>query len=287
MTYCTGKRTSTRLRSEAMCTFSRWCSSEVPWYQGMFSERETTLSPWSAEIGMNVRSGTFSLDAKAVNSSRISLEALLGVVDQVHLVDRQHQVRDPQQRGEEGVPARLLQHALARVDQDDRQVGGGGAGHHVAGVLDVPGGVGDDELAPRRREVAVGDVDRDALLPLGPQAVGEQRQVGVFGAAVARGALDRLELVLEDRLGVEQQPPDQGGLAVVDASRRGETQDVHRFRSSLPACGPPWRPREARSSALVAPRSVIRVAAISSMISSTVAAPDCTAPVQVMSPTVR
>ena len=42
-----------------------------------------------------------------------------------------------------------------------------------------------------------------------------------------------------------------------------------------------------RSSARVAPRSVMRVAATSAMTSSTVAAADSTAPVQVASPTVR
>ena len=67
----------------------------------------------------------------------------------------------------------------------ERQVGGRRAGDHVARVLDVPGGVGDDELALGRGEVAVGDVDGDALLALGPQAVGEQRQVGVLVAALA------------------------------------------------------------------------------------------------------
>ena len=39
---------------------------------------------------------------------------------------------------------------------------------HVARVLDVPGGVRDDELPARGREVPVGDVDGDALLTLGP-----------------------------------------------------------------------------------------------------------------------
>ena len=63
------------------------------------------------------------------------------------------------------------------VDQDHGGVGGAGAGHHVAGVLLVARRVGDDELALRGREVAVGDVDRDALLALGLEAVGEQRQV--------------------------------------------------------------------------------------------------------------
>jgi len=39
----------------------------------------------------------------------------------------------------------------------------------------VAGRVGDDVLAAAGREVAVGDVDGDALLALGLQAVGEQR----------------------------------------------------------------------------------------------------------------
>src|SRR6202035_5306037 len=113
------------------------------------------------------------------------------------------------------------------VYQHDREVGGGGAGHHVPRVLDVAGGVGDDELPPRCREVPVGDVDRDALLALGPQAVGEQGEVGALLAAVPRGALHRGELVLEDGLGVEQQPPNQGRLAVVDRAGGGESQDIH------------------------------------------------------------
>ena len=45
------------------------------------------------------------------------------------------------------MPARLRQHALARIDQDDGQIGGGGAGHHVARVLLMAGRVGDDEFA--------------------------------------------------------------------------------------------------------------------------------------------
>ena len=44
---------------------------------------------------------------------------------------------------------------------------------------------------------------------------------------------------------------------------------------------------EIRSSARVSPRSVIRVAAISATTDSSVAAVDATAPVQLMSPTVR
>ena len=155
------------------------------------------------------------------------LEALLVVVDEVHLVDAQHEVRHLQQRRDHRVPARLLEHALAGVDEHEREVGGRRAGDHVARVLHVAGGVGDDELAPRRGEVAVRDVDGDALLALGPQAVGEQREVRVVEAAVAARALDRLELVLEDLLRLEQQPADQRALAVVDRARGGEPQQLH------------------------------------------------------------
>jgi hypothetical protein len=90
----------------------------------------------------------------------------------------------------------------------------------------VARGVGHDERPHRRGEVAVGDVDRDALLALGPQAVGEQREVGVVVAAVGAGALDGLQLVLEDRLAVVEQPADEGRLAVVDGAGRGEAQEV-------------------------------------------------------------
>jgi hypothetical protein len=46
-------------------------------------------------------------------------------------------VRHPQQRGEERVAARLLDDALAGVDEHERDVGGRGAGDHVARVLEV------------------------------------------------------------------------------------------------------------------------------------------------------
>ncbi len=75
-------------------------------------------------------------------------EAGLGVADQVELVDRQRHMADPEQRDEIGVPAGLGKHSLARVDEQHRAVGVRGAGDHVAGVLLVPGRVGDDELPP-------------------------------------------------------------------------------------------------------------------------------------------
>jgi len=94
--------------------------------------------------------------------------------------------------------------ALARVNQDNRGVCGRGAGDHVARVLLVARRVGNDELASPGLEVAVGNVDRDSLLPLGPQSVGEEREVDVAVAAPRRGLDHVLELIIEDRLRVVQ-----------------------------------------------------------------------------------
>ena len=122
------------------------------------------------------------------------------------------------------MPTRLLEQPVAGVDQHDRQLCGRGAGDHVAGVLDVARGVGDDEFPLGRGEVAVRDVDGDALFALGAQAVGHQGQVGVVVPAFLGGALDRGQLVLHDGLGVVQQAADQGGLAVVDGSGGRQSQ---------------------------------------------------------------
>jgi hypothetical protein len=153
------------------------------------------------------------------------VERLLGVPREVHLVHAHDDVADPEQLGDRDVAARLLGHPAARVDEDQREVGGRRAGDHVARVLRVAGRVGDDEPAPRGRERAVGDVDRDPLLALGAQPVGEQREVERRAAAGGH-LLDVLELVREHGLGVVEQPPDQGRLAVVDRAGGGEAQQV-------------------------------------------------------------
>ena len=154
------------------------------------------------------------------------LEAVLAVVDEVHLVNGEHDVPDAEQMGEEAMPAGLGQHALARVDEDDGELGGRGAGDHVARVLLVAGGIGDDELALLGAEEAVGDVDGDALLALGGQAIDQQREVDRFalGADALGVGLQRLQVVLEDHVRVIEHPPDQGGLAVIDRPAGDEAQ---------------------------------------------------------------
>ncbi len=173
---------------------------------------------------------------------------------------------DAQQRGDIGVAPGLGQHALARVDQDDGEIGVGGAGRHVAGILFMARRVGDDEFALVGGEEAVGDIDGDALLPLGLQPVHQQREVDILaGGAEFPGILfQRGQRVLEQQLGVVEQPPDQGGFAVIDAAAgekaqqrflflRGEKLSVQSrsgafIRSSPPSSSSPSRPfRRCRS----------------------------------------
>jgi hypothetical protein len=122
--------------------------------------------------------------------------------------------------------ARLGQQAFAGVHQDHREVGVRRAGRHVAGVLLVAGRVGDHEGALAGREVAVGDIDRDALLAFGVESVEQQRKIELLaGRAVpARISLQRVELVGEDEPGIVQQPSDQGRLAVVDRAAGQQAQ---------------------------------------------------------------
>jgi hypothetical protein len=92
----------------------------------------------------------------------------------------------------------------------------------------VPRRIGDDELALRAREIAVGDVDGDALLALGREPVDEQREINrlaLRAVALAVG-LESGELVVEDLTGFVEEPPDQRLLAVIDAAAGQEAQQV-------------------------------------------------------------
>ena len=155
-----------------------------------------------------------------------AVEHVLRVADHVELVDGQHDLADAEERDQIAVPSRLRQHALAGIDQDHGDVGGRGAGDHVARVLLVARRIGDDEIALVGGEEAVGDVDGDALLALGVQAVEEQREVEIAAlrAELPGVGFERRELVLVEHLRFVQQAADQRALAVVDAAAGDEAQ---------------------------------------------------------------
>ena len=73
--------------------------------------------------------------------------------------------------------ARLGKHSLARIDQDNGQIGGGSARDHIARVLLVARCVGNDEFALGRGEITIGHINGNTLFTLRLQTVGEQRQI--------------------------------------------------------------------------------------------------------------
>ena len=76
-----------------------------------FSRRSTTLSPSSALMGMNFTSNVQPRQ-EILDFIPDFGEPLLAPVHQIHFVDGDDDVRDAEQRGEIGVPARLLDDAL-------------------------------------------------------------------------------------------------------------------------------------------------------------------------------
>ena len=78
--------------------------------------------------------------------------------------------------------------------------------------------IGDDKTPPRRSEVAVCHVDGDALFPLGLKPVKQERGIELIsdGAVFFGIPLQSTFLVFKDQRCVEQKPPDQRRLAVVD-----------------------------------------------------------------------
>ncbi len=77
-----------------------------------------------------------------------------------------------------------------------------------------------------RFKIAVGDVDGNALLALGAQAVGEQRKIHRARRAIDAALFYGGELILEDGFGIVQQAADERRFAVVHAARRGEAQQI-------------------------------------------------------------
>jgi hypothetical protein len=138
--------------------------------------------------------------------------------DEVHLVHCQDHLADAQQRGDRRVSPRLHQQALARIDQQHRDVRARCAGHHVACVLLVSWGVGEDEAATRCLEEAICDVDGDALIALGRQTIDQQCIVdaALHSAEAFAVPIQRRHHIIGDGAAFEQQPADQRGLAIID-----------------------------------------------------------------------
>ena len=218
LTHCTGSRNGFAARSSSTSTVSRYssrCGPRIPGRAGA-AARNIVAEARRERDRLDVPEAELGREARELAGD--PLEHRPVEIDQIDLVHRQHDMADAEQAHDDGVAAGLRQQSLARIDQQHGQLGIGGAGRHVAGVLLVAGRVGDDEGAPRRGEIAVGDVDGDALLALGFQAVEQQREIdiGADGAVLLGIAGERGQMIVEDQVLLVEQPADQRRFAVVD-----------------------------------------------------------------------
>src|SRR3546814_14108331 len=95
----------------------------------------------------------------------------------------------------------------------------------------MPGGIVEEERALFGVVEALGDVDGDALLALGREAVDQKGEVDVvtLRPVAAAVGLERGDLVVQQQVGVVQPPPAQGALAVGDAAAADETKQAPGF----------------------------------------------------------
>ncbi len=217
---------------------------------GSASPRDATMSPVSADSGMACTSTKPRCAASAVNSAWIASKRARSQLTRSILFTASTSARNAGPAREERVAPRLRLQAVHGVHQQDGDIRGAGGSDHVARVLLVARRIADDELARGRGEVAVRDVDRDALLALGQQAVGDQREVDRHLAGAARSGFERGHLVGQQALAVPEQAADQRALAVVDAAGGGEAQrrgvaeaESRGIRSIPAACAIPSRRR--------------------------------------------
>jgi len=83
-------------------------------------------------------------------------------------------VGDAHQLQNRRVPPGLLLQPMARVDQHHGGIGVTRAARHVSRVLIVPGAVDENEPALAGVQIALSDIDRDALLALGGEPIEKQ-----------------------------------------------------------------------------------------------------------------
>ena len=203
----------------------------------------TTLSPWSADIGMATMLQSGNRAANFAKSSAMSRNRRSSKFDQIHLVHGEDELANAEQRTQKAMPPRLLQEPLPGIDQEDREIRGRRPSHHVARIVLVTGRVGDDEPPPRRAEITIGDVDGDALFAFGFKAVHQQCRIKVARHSAMRPGIARQrgELIVENQRRIEQEPADQRRLAVVDRTAGEHAELVARRPRTGMAARPPRR----------------------------------------------
>ena len=152
-------------------------------------------------------------------------EAPLIEIHLVHLVDGDDDLIHAQEVKEIGVFAGLLAHALGGVDHHHGGVAAGGAGDHVLEEFVMSRGVDQDVIAAIGAINDMTRIDGEGLVPLRRQRVGDERPFERHAAALAH-RFHRLDLANRKRSGVVEEAADDGRLAMVDVTDKGDAQGL-------------------------------------------------------------
>ena len=99
--------------------------------------------------------------------------------DEVDLVHGQHDMAYAEQRADQRMTLGLRHYALSSVDQQNGEVRRRRSRRHIPRVLLVAGRIGDNEGTSGRGEKTMGNVDRDALLPLSLEPIQQEGKVDI------------------------------------------------------------------------------------------------------------
>ena len=155
------------------------CSSVPPRYQGVRGLTLTTLSPSSALIGMKWTFARFKVLREFAEIRTDFGEYFLAVVNEVHFIHGNDDVRNRKQRRDERMPARLRQNTLCARPPARWQAARSTRPSPCSACTARARRVGNDELALRRGEIPVRDIDRDSLLAFGfKPSVSSEKSIG-------------------------------------------------------------------------------------------------------------
>jgi hypothetical protein len=110
----------------------------------------------------------------------------------------------------------LSPNEFGRIHEHDCSICARSSSHHIACVLLMAGRITDDEFATCRGEIAVGDINRDALLPLSGEAICELREIDLAGFG------DASDLIEQGSFAVNEQAANEGRFPVIDRAAGDE-----------------------------------------------------------------
>ena len=113
LTHCTGKRSGALVLSARTSTVSRWASSEGPAYHGVRVAALHDIVAVARRHRDDRERGERQRPGEGLEGALDLAEAALGEIDQVDLVDREHDVADAEQGGDRGMAPCLLDQAVA------------------------------------------------------------------------------------------------------------------------------------------------------------------------------